>query len=196
VCLFVTMTLPKTADLGAASAVLRGVGRELVPLERVPAIVADNAYFLVRGSLCECDTWLGETRRETANTAGWAKRHEGRRRAMEKKGWSVAKIKRAMADVEGSREQHVGARKARTVGSRDAEIAQWSGIIRSMPMATGAGYVGLMLPQYSGAIDGEEFEARREACSPEVLEDFLLAIEEDVLYEIRPQGANHGKGTT
>ena len=114
---------------------------------------------------------------------------------MERKGWSVAKIERAMADIETSHERHVETRGGRTIGSRDAEIAQWSGIIRSMPMATGANYVGLMLHQYSGSIDGADFAARHEACSPEVLEDFLLAIEEDVLYEIRPQGTNLGKGT-
>lgn len=175
-CRYVTATLPVTAPLAALDAIARVHGRHLRPLVSPSVqrqLVAGEAYFLTTPDGCDCGGPLGYGR--ASQTTDWDEK--ARRLAL--KGWSPAKVARAL----GQKREHADAdaeAKARRV---DEAMAIWVAFIQDMLQSGHVREFGLLLHQYSGPLDEEvDVRERRHVKVTAALPDVLRDLDEDVLY--------------
>jgi hypothetical protein len=171
-CRFVTATLPATAPIAALDAIARSHGRQF---RRLPSpsverqLEAGEAYFLTTLGHCDCDAPLG-----LARARGPDEGEEARKLA--RKGWSPAKVARALAQKRESAEA--------SFQTRDGEaLVRWTDFVRAVLAAGHVPELGLLLHHYRGPLDedvtlGERRRVKVTAGLPEVLRD----LEEDVLY--------------
>lgn len=174
-CRFVTATLPATAPLAALDALARGYGRQFQRLHS-PSVErqlgSGEAYFLTTLSHCDCDAPLGQARSRRFDADAEA-------RKLARKGWSPAKVARALDQKREHRDADAEAEAQRT----EAAIATWVGFIEAVLRSGHVGELGLLHHQYSGPLD-EDISVRERrpvkvtAALPEVLRD----LDEDVLY--------------
>ncbi|TQM12456.1 hypothetical protein FB548_2390 [Pseudoxanthomonas sp. 3HH-4] len=175
-CRFITATLPATAQIAALDALARAHGKQLRPLANPSVqrhLAPCEAYFLTTLGHCDCDAPLGWARR--SRTTDW----DEEARKLARKGWSTAKVARALAQ---KREQaEVDAQvEARRV---DTAMAKWVAFIDAVLGSGQVRELGLLLHHYSGPLDEdirirERRPVRVGAALPEVLRD----LDEDVLY--------------
>lgn len=68
-----------------------------------------------------------------------------------------------------------------------AEAEQWARILRALVEVSEEDRAWLLLHSYSGQIEGERIKLRRResVLCKEVTPEFIMKIEEDVLYEFR-----------
>ena len=165
--------LPVTAPIPVLDAIARAHGRQF---QRLPSpsvegqLEAGESYFLTTLGHCDCDAPLGQSRSRGSDEGEEA-------RKLARKGWSAAKVARALAQKRESAEASFQA--------RDGEaLVRWTDFVHAV---LASGYVrelGLVLHQYHGPLDEDVTlrERRRvrgvTAALPEVLRD----LDEDVLY--------------
>lgn len=170
--------LPVTAPIPVLDAIARAHGRQF---QRLPSpsvegqLEAGESYFLTTLGHCDCDAPLGQSRSRGSDEGEEA-------RKLARKGWSAAKVARALAQKRESAEASFQA--------RDGEaLVRWTDFVRAV---LASGYVrelGLVLHQYHGPLDEDVTlrERRRvkvTAALPEVLRD----LDEDVLRARSPIG--------
>ncbi len=187
-CHFITAVLPASADMAALDIVMRRHGRQLKPLSN-PSVEAyvgrDERYYFTTRGYCDCGTALGaaadnkRSRRETIDSNAQAQRLRAR-------GWSEAKIARALAQ---SSEQ--AQRKREADERRNAETAgmaemKWLSCLRDVLASANTDRIGLLLHWYSGPLSGRiELEGRETVRIGDVDAAMLASMSEDVLYEFR-----------
>lgn len=174
-CRFVTATVPAEADFAALEAIAQRHGRRLQPMSN-PSIERQIGpglrYCLTTPGHCDCEEPLGRRRRaRVADPAEAAQR-------LRRKGWSEAKIERALAQRQAARESGAG--------SKSRPSAPWRAFVVDMLSAAGAARFGLLLHYYHAGLDADIALAGCEslplsALTIELLED----LREDVLYEFR-----------
>ena len=179
-CHFITATLPKTAPIAALDALARKLGRQFRPLAN-PAVLAQlpsgSAYFFTTLSHCDCDTAMGSASRAAARAPDW-----GQEKAkLVKKGWSAAKISRAM-------EQRQQSDLTKQVAQEKADRslpASLEGFVSGILASGLTPEVGLLLHDYRGDLD-EEFKISNEQVPIGTeLASVLPSAQEDVLYIFR-----------
>ncbi len=180
-CHFITATLPRNAPRDALDLVARRFGRQFQPLAS-PAISAQlpagSAYFVTTLAHCDCGTLLGSAHRTAARAPDWAA-EEAR---LLKKGWSRAKVARAL-------EQRQDNAATKQDASEQADRSQSEGIegfVSAILQSKLTRELGLLLHSYRGPLD-EEFNILRHEEVPvdALLSQVLPAVEEDVLYLFR-----------
>lgn len=175
-CRFVTAVLPASAPIAALDALARAHGRQLRPLASPSVqgqLVAGEAYFLTTLGECDCGGPLGRGR--SSQTTDWDEK--ARRLAL--KGWSPAKVARAL----GQKREHADADAGAEARRVDEAMATWVAFIKNMLQPGHVRELGLLLHHYRGPLDEDVTlrERRRvkvTAALPEVLRD----LDEDVLY--------------
>lgn len=184
-CHFITMVLPATTDLDAASKLLGEYGRELSPVENrsiKPLLLPDELYFYPAGESCDCGTALGSLNH--ASDAGRVEKSwlDGLR----KKGWGEAKIARWV-----EQKKLVGEREERIQSAREADFAgvdpdSWCTITRRLIHELPVSHVGLFVHWYGGSFESEKFDSpqRIELPLDDELADSLFHMEEGILYII------------
>ncbi|KRA51145.1 hypothetical protein ASD77_16165 [Pseudoxanthomonas sp. Root65] len=171
-CRFVTAVLPANAPLPALDALARGYGRQFQRLHN-PSVEgqlgAGEAYFLTTLGHCDCDAPLGRARSRKSDVDEDA-------RKLARKGWSAAKVARAIAQKRDSAET--------TFQARDGEaLARWAGFVSAVVASGHVDEFGLLLHHYAGPLheDVPLRDRRRVKVSAALLED-LRDLDEDVLY--------------
>ncbi len=170
-CLFITLIAP-TDDVSAVRAVMDRHDREAArfdnPSIRKVLLPGEQQYLTTRGH-CDCGTVLTQ-RNDTPGEVEAARAKEIAR--MRRKGWSDAKIARAMEDHNRA--------EARPRGSEIDSLDLWNDALHDLGSSLKLPYVGLLVRQYSGALDTETFSAlRKQLPKSTAWIDALGSLEED-----------------
>lgn len=181
-CHYVTAVLPESADLEALGAIAAAHGRQFRPLAN-PSIerrlLEGERYFLTTLGHCDCGTAFGARNAPAGRRRLDPAAETTRLRA---KGWSEAKIARALSQKAGAASRAKAARAAR---DRSAST-DWVRFVHDVLSSKATPYVGLLLHWYSGALSTRIELAGREAVpGAAVAESVLLDAKEDVLYVFR-----------
>lgn len=186
-CHFVTMTVSDSVDTDGLREQLRRHGREFSELNAAslrPAVRADEHYFLAGNPAgCDCGTALGSYRKMPATELSESRKEAAKISSMRRKGWSDAKIARALgsADAADRYKQELEEAEGRGPG----EIENWASLIEGLQGVARSGPVGILLHFYDGALT-DAFEIGRDNLAPRDLKEFLGMMEEDVLYQLTP----------
>jgi hypothetical protein len=125
VCTYVLAVLPKAVDVAALDAVARRFGRCISPFangadEIGPSLGADERLFGTTPDHCDCGTALGRA----AMPRRRAREPSHQAIGMRRKGWSEARIARAVAQSEAARGPGSGSAKQAA-----EELGRWRGFI-------------------------------------------------------------------
>lgn len=171
-CRFITAAVSAQADLAALQAIAQRYGRRLLPTSN-PNIERQLGpglrYCLTTPAHCDCDTPLGWRLRERAKDPTEAVQR------MRRKGWSDAKIERALAQQRSAREAHAP--------SPDS-CAPWLAFIRDLLGQPRSTRFALLMRWYNGRSDEDLVLADRQNVPLASLDLQLLdRMREGVLYE-------------
>lgn len=163
---------PADADHAALAAIAQRHGRRLLPISN-PSIDLQIRpglrHYLTTPGHCDCDVLIGRRLRERAKDTDAAIQR------LRRKGWSEAKIERALAQQQDKRAQRVV-----------ESTAPWLAFTRDMLSQTKNTQMGLLMHHYSGALDADIVLSARESLPlPMLSEELLEGLCEDVLYEFR-----------
>jgi hypothetical protein len=169
-CHFVTLIAP-TDDAAAVRAIMDRHGRGAGPIDN-PSIRkvlrdGDHQYLTTRGH-CDCGTILSP-RHPSPEAFEDELAKEGSR--LKRKGWSQAKIARAIEDRRRA--------DARPRGGGPDSIELWSALLIDLKEELKLPYVGLLVRAYSGAIETEVFAAKRRELPRGAGHDALTSLRED-----------------
>lgn len=170
-CHFITLVAP-TEDAAGIRADMERHGRAATPIDNpsVRKVLRDgeHQYLTTRGH-CDCGTVLAP-RHDTPDAFEKKLAKEAAR--MRRKGWSEAKIARAIED-----QRKAGARPD---GGGADSIELWNEVLRDLGRELTLPYVGLMVRFYSGALATEAFSAsRRDVPKEKPQNEALASIEHD-----------------
>ncbi len=171
-CRFVTATLPATAPIPALDAIARSHGRQFQRLLSPSVegqLKAGESYFLTTLGHCDCDAPLGQSRSQGSDEGEEA-------RKLARKGWSPAKVARALAQKRESAEASFLA--------RDGEaLMRWADFVRAVLASGHVPELGLLLHHFRGPLDEEvSVRERRPVKVTAELPEVLRELDEDVLY--------------
>ena len=151
-CFFVTLIVP-TDDEQAVRSVMEHHGRAARPISNASVLAVlrgSERQFLTTPFGCDCGSVLSEAllrgRRREADHAEAAIRRRH-------KGWSGAKIARAIADRRSADQRST----RKSIDSIDV----WTGILGSLGEMLGLGYAGLLIRDFSHDPATESFAASR-----------------------------------
>lgn len=170
-CHFITLIAP-TDDADAVRAIMKRHGRAAEPIDN-PSIrkVLQNGerqYLTVLGH-CDCGTVLAP-RHDTPEAFEEKLAKEAAR--MKRKGWTEAKISRALEDRRKA--------DARPNGGGSDSLELWNAVLHDLSGELKLPYAGLFVRLYSGAIATEAFNAsRREVPKGMPWQDALASLEHD-----------------
>ena len=170
-CHFITLIAP-TEDAAAVRAVLERHGRAASPIDNpsVHKVLRDGErqYLTTRGH-CDCGTVLAP-RHDTPDAFEEKLAKEAAR--MRRKGWSEAKITRAIEDQRKA--------DARPGGGGADSIELWNAVLHDLGEELKLPYVGLLVRFYSGAIATDDFiSSRRDVPKGTPRNETLAAMEHD-----------------
>ena len=174
-CYFITVVIPKGVCLPDARAAAERHGRTLEPIHN-PGVQQQlhtgEVLCLTTAGHCDCGTALGAKARSPDRSSNEA---HSKSRKLAARGWSAAKIERALRD---SRRTGPDSRAA-------AEIANWLALLAAM-RDCGLPYLGVLLHAYDGSVADEPIEIRsRVVVAPGSTREALESMAEDTLYEFR-----------
>ncbi|HEL4299501.1 hypothetical protein N5C18_02415 [Stenotrophomonas sp. GD03930] len=144
-CTFVTLFLPTSFAHVEAAAIMERSGRRLFAQASpsLQAAVGPSCQPWLSAAHCDCGTALGAARAEPA----W----KGDAERWRKKGWSEAKIARALAEQLAHFQQERQARRSEGLG----DAGQWLQRIDALLQA-GAARIGLLVRDYDGAVGARQ----------------------------------------
>jgi hypothetical protein len=183
-CHFITATLPQTIERKSVRAIFKshGLAFKVITNPHVQAqIDPEDLYILTTTGNCDCGTILGSLSRGGEAGTG---NYKTQIKKLRKQGWSEAKIQRWVSEKEQLQEKQER-ENAILAAQGEAEASRWLDFIRVLLTSGLTPRVGLLLHTYQGGIESERLEISQTAelqlayLTPE----FLMSIEEDVLYE-------------
>jgi hypothetical protein len=170
-CHFITLIAP-TGDVAAVSAVLGRHGRAARAVDN-PSVrgslrEGERQYLTTRGH-CDCGSVLS-LRRDTPEELEKTLAAEEAR--LRRKGWSNAKIARAVED-----RRKAGAKPER--GHETDSFDLWATALTDLRSDLGLSCAGLLIRFYSGDVSDDSFEASRREVRGEDLRGALATLRED-----------------
>jgi hypothetical protein len=170
-CHFITLVAP-TEDAAAVRMVMERHGRAAEPIDNASVrkvLRDDERQYVTTCGHCDCGTALAP-RHDTPEAHEEKLAKETAR--MRRKGWSEAKVARALEDRLKA--------DARPRGGGSDSLELWHGVLRELREELKLPYVGLFVRFYSGAIATETFKAsRRRVPKDAEWQDALGSIEHD-----------------
>lgn len=187
-CLFVTALLPESTHIDGAAEIFE---KHKVGFKRIsnPSVLEQSApgdiYILTTHGWCDCSTALGMATRRAVHPP--PDPHE-RVSKLRKQGWSEAKIQRWLEQKEQSEEKRERRLHARAE-NETPYLDRWLGLIPELLRSGHASRVGLLLHFYNhGSLENDriEFARQEEVSLTELNAEYLLHMEEDVVYHYIP----------
>lgn len=144
-CTFVTLFLPTSFAHVEAAAIMERSGRRLFAQDSpsLQAAVGPGWQLWLSAAHCDCGTAVASSRAERewkADAERWRK-----------KGWSEAKIARALAEQRARHEQDQQVRRDEALG----DAGQWLQRIDAL-LAGGAARIGLLVRDYDGSVGARQ----------------------------------------
>lgn len=175
-CYFITGTYSGPVTLDEINAAARKYDMEF-RLHDAPFVqkqLKDGEIYILKepDAHCDCGTLLGGKRRMLGDEDDSASRQQQFIRKLRKKGWSEAKIRRSLEN------------SVRTLQQSDCNAGGWVEFLTDLFTATAIRTFGLLLHFYSGGEDEDCFDlhGRRTVPLPDLSEDTLLMMDDDILY--------------
>jgi len=144
-CTFITVFLPTSLPRVEAAAIMERSGRRLFVQDSpsLQAAVGPGWQPWLSAGHCDCGTGLASARAEPE----W----KGDAERWRKKGWSEAKIARALAEQRARHEQDQQVRRDEALG----DAGQWLQRIDAL-LGAGAARIGLLVRDYDGAVGARQ----------------------------------------
>ena len=186
-CFYITATLPKDVDLEQLKDIFNEYNMAFNPIENdniQSQLRTGELYFRATKDYCDCDTILGSLNKlqKYQNLLNSQKV-----RTLKKKKWTDEEIDKWIKEkLQKKASSTIG--KKLTPMEIDEKIKRWLDFLRSLLDDKKASRIGLLKHWYDKALQTEEITLTRtekiniDKISPE----FLLNLEEDVLYEFLP----------
>ena len=180
-CHFVTAVLPAHAPHAALDAIARRHKRQLQPQSN-PSLAAQigpqRRAYLTTLAHCDCGTVIGSARARARRAPDW----DNEERQLRKRGWSAAKVARALAQ----KQERAAASEQSDVETSAVQCDAWVGLLNEA-LKAGADEFGLLLHAYSGPLDEEITLRGREIVPVDAAAEMLEQMREDVLYVFVPK---------
>ncbi|MBV9931315.1 MAG: hypothetical protein JO013_10260 [Alphaproteobacteria bacterium] len=171
-CHFITLVVP-SCDMAAVRAVMARHGRAAEPTDNPSigrAMLPGERQMLTTKGHCDCGTILAARH---PDAAAFDKKLGEEAERLRRRGWSPAKIARALEDRRKA--------DARPRGGGGDSLELWTAVLRDLE-AAGLPYAALLVREYHGAIATEVFDvSRSEAPADTPLRDALARIRENEL---------------
>lgn len=151
-CHFITLIVA-TGDVAALTEIMAKHGRAAMPIDNpsIRKVLRDGeCQYLTTRAHCDCGTVLSAHRDTAEETDKTLADDEAR---MRRKGWSEAKIARAMDD------RRKAEAKPKAAGPDSFDL--WEAVLLDVQTGLKLPYAGLFVRSYSGAVDSELFKASR-----------------------------------
>lgn len=186
-CFYITATLPKDVDLEQFKDIFNEYNMAFNPIENdniQSQLRTGELYFRATKDYCDCDTILGSLNKlqKYQNLLNSQKV-----RTLKKKKWTDEEIDKWIKEkLQKEASSTIG--KKVTPMEIDEKIKRWLDFVRSLLDDKKASRIGLLKHWYDKGLQTEEITLTRtekiniDKISPE----FLLNLEEDVLYEFFP----------
>jgi len=168
-CHFITL-VAATADVAALDARMRGHGRRALVAQNpsVEAALKSGEYQYLTTTKCDCGTVFAPTLPPKEPT--------DRVDALRRKGWSEAKIGRAMAAA-------IEAAEKKSFEPLDS-VERWREILLDLLHGMKLKSVGILVHAYEGSIATERFDASRAEVRADMLGEALMNLGEDRLMTV------------
>lgn len=145
-------------------------------------LARDEIYVSKLADICDCDTPLGSVRRAAGHEENVGKTALAVRK-LRSKGWGEAKIQRYLESKQQMQDRAADSETRQLAQSR-ALMRSWLNYFEALFQTTATRTFGLLLHFYSKGPDNEHLRllSRRTIPLPDLTEDTLLMMEDDVLY--------------
>jgi len=186
-CFYITATLPKDVDLEQLKDIFNEYNMAFNPIENdniQSQLRTGELYFRATKDYCDCGTILGSLNnlQEYQNLLNSQKV-----RTLKKKKWTDEEIDKWIKEkLQKKGSSPIG--KKLTPMEIDEKIKRWLDFLRSLLDNKKASRIGLLKHWYDKALQTEEITLTRteKINIDKITPDFLLNLEEDVLYEFFP----------
>lgn len=187
-CHFITMIFPPSSKFTEVASTLARHHRRAEIIENphlASVLVPGELYIQPATKTCDCGTSLGFLRPRSSEKRPERSVVDGLRR----KGWSVAKIDRWLAQREEVKSRNAKSEADRRSSATGTDPDGWTATTSELLALPGVSYAGILLHHYSGSLEGERIAitGRTKLICDESLSDALYHIEEDRIYEIHRQ---------
>ena len=185
-CIFITAIIPSTADLEKIRALSSNPLLSFSAYENISLKKAfpDSRIGRITTRECDCETVLGYSNRDSnsANSSTSPDANEINR--LRSKGWSEAKIQRALSEKSQSREQKQNSRAM----MQEIELQAWTQFLQLYLKANVGRSFGLLLHMYQGNLEDEPIVIRERVSLSQfkLTDEKLLQLSEDIFYEFKP----------
>ncbi len=186
-CFYITATLPKGVVLEELDNIFNEYNMAFNPIENesiLSQLRSGELYLRATKDYCDCDTVLGSSNnlQEYQNLLNSQKV-----RNLKKKKWTDEQIDQWIKE-KLQREGSSTLRKKLTPKEKENETKRWLDFLRSLLNTKKISRIGLLKHWYDGALDTEKITLTRTEKIPlkTISPEFLLNLEEDVLYEFLP----------
>jgi len=145
-------------------------------------IQKNEIYLWKESRYCDCGTMLGELERLRNSIKGEANPDNSIAK-LKRKGWSLAKINRWIANKETSVANRLRKDQLQIdhIKQDSTEIDQYIHLIK-IALAR-VQYISLLLHWYRKGFDSERYQIKRKIPIAQITKEVLLNIEEDVIYQ-------------
>ncbi len=184
-CFYITATLPNNTDIESVRDILNKYNMAFSSINNSilnSQLRSGELYFHATKDYCDCGTFLGflNQDREYQQLLNSKKV-----KTLRKKKWNQSQIDVWIKDKLKKKPPH--GKKSITENERQLDVERWSNFIQEILKTVKR--IGILKHWYSGSLENEDISIKRtERISlKDLTTDYLLNMEEDVLYEFFPQ---------
>ncbi len=198
-CLFVAAILPPEVEPASFQPLIdrHGLGFAAIKFATPPGLltVGERCYYATKrasaGASCDCGIELGSFSREPSSHDDADERvppppDDKAVRKKRKKGWSEARIRRWLEQLNGHRQRRAVERERQLDRAISYQHPTWPVFLNEL-IGRNVKYLGFLLHEYGGRVQSEILSPTRREVVPLAAADqrFLLQMQEDVIYEVR-----------
>ncbi len=182
-CFYITATLPKNTDLDKISTILDEFEMSFIPIHNdivLSQLKAGDLYLRATKSYCDCDTILGSLNRQNEYQTLL---NSKKVKTLRKKKWTDKEIDKWIKQKLQNKKKKSGGHL--TTFETKEELKRWNLFIQKILNSSTSNYIGILKHWYGGGFKDEKITLKeiQRINLNEVAPEFLLNIEEDVLYE-------------
>jgi hypothetical protein len=189
-CFYLTATLPKETNLEKLRKFFDEFEMAFIPIQNnfiEPQLRKGDLYFRATKSYCDCDTVIGSLNRqkEFQNLLNSKKV-----KTLRKKKWTDEEIHNWIIQKIQKNPKEIG-RNLSPLEKKN-KVGKWTNFVRELLKNPDIPRVGILKHWYQKGLEDEEISLKdvKKIDMAKITSDFLLNIEEDVLYEFYiPYGA-------
>ena len=182
-CYYITLSLPNDKELEKLREILYDYNMTFSQINNKSFqsyLKEEQLIFRPTKEYCDCDTALGAFNRQNE----YEKLLQSKKvRKLKKKKWTQEQIDNWIWDKINIRPPHV--KKSITPMERENEITKWFNFFHEIIDLKDVSQIGILKHWYTSTLENEEITLKRKqkVNLKGVDKDFLLNLEEDVLYE-------------